>query len=128
MSKGSTKPAESGGDELAPREPASIPLMLPWAAPSFLAVKGIAHEPAARPAMKPDSRDVLLAAVAGARGWIEDLRLERVASLAEIADPECLSERHVRLLAPLAFVAPRIAGCRLVVSGHATQAALWRAA
>src|SRR5258708_22567442 len=29
-------------------------------------------------------------------------------SLAEIADRELLCERHVRLLAPLAFVAPRI--------------------
>jgi site-specific DNA recombinase len=82
--------------------------MLPWAAPSFLALKGIAHEPAARPAMKPESRGALLAAIAGARGWIEELRLGRAASLAEIADRECLGERHVRLFAPLAFVAPRI--------------------
>jgi hypothetical protein len=43
-----------------------------------------------------------------ARKWIEDLRLGRVASLAEIADRESLGERYVRLLVPLAFVAPRI--------------------
>ena len=82
--------------------------MLPWAAPSFLAVKGIAHEPTAMAAMKPEARDALLAAIARARRWLEDLRLGRVASLAEIADRELLCERHVRLLAPLAFVAPRI--------------------
>ena len=34
----------------------------------------------------------------------------RVASLAEIAEREGLGERHVRLLAPLAFVAPRVVG------------------
>ena len=80
--------------------------MLPWAAPSFEAVKGIVHEPIARAAMKPESRDALLAAIAKARGWIEDLRLGRVATLSEIADREGLGERHARLLAPLAFSAP----------------------
>ncbi len=49
--------------------------MLPWAAPSFLAVKGIAHEPTAMAAMKPEARDALLAAIARARRWLEDLRL-----------------------------------------------------
>ncbi len=51
-----------------------------------------------------------LAAIAKARGWTEDLRLGRVASRAEIADREGLGERHVRLLASLAFVAPRVVG------------------
>ena len=65
----------------------------------------IVHEPAAKPAMSPESRHALLAAIAKARGWIEDLRLGRIATLAEIADREGLGER---LLAPLAFVASRI--------------------
>ena len=56
--------------------------------------------------MKPESRDALLAAIAKARGWIEDLRLGRVATLSEIANRESLGERHVRLLSPLAFVSP----------------------
>jgi site-specific DNA recombinase len=55
------------------------------------------------------SRDALLAAIAKARGWIEDLKLSRVA-LAEIAKHESLGERHIRLLASLAFVAPRLVG------------------
>jgi site-specific DNA recombinase len=54
------------------------------------------------------SRDALLGAIAKARGWIENLRLDPVASLAEIADRESHGGRHVRLWAPLAFVAPRI--------------------
>ncbi len=57
--------------------------------------------------MSPEARDALLAAIARARGWMEDLRFGRVATLAEIADREGLGERHVRLLASLAFVGPR---------------------
>ena len=82
--------------------------MLPWAAPSFAAVKGVVHEPIAKAGMKPESRDALLAAIAKARGWIEDLQLGQATTLAEIADRESVGERHVRLLAPLAFIAPRI--------------------
>jgi ABC-type nitrate/sulfonate/bicarbonate transport system substrate-binding protein len=83
-------------------------LVLPWSAPTFAAVKGVIHAPTAKPAMHPETRDALLAAIAKARGWIEDLRLGRVATLAEIAEREGLGERHVRLLAPLAFAAPRV--------------------
>jgi hypothetical protein len=68
----------------------STTITLPWTAPSFVAVKGIIHEPGAKPTMKPESRDALLIAVAKARGWIDDI------------------ERHIRLLAPLAFLSPRI--------------------
>ena len=72
--------------------------MLPWAAPAFVAVKGIVHTPTTAPAMAPEARDALLAAIAKARGWIEELRLGRVATLAEIAECEGLSERHVHVL------------------------------
>jgi site-specific DNA recombinase len=85
-----------------------ITITLPWIAPSFKAVKGIIHEPGAKPTMKPESRDALLTAIAKARGWIDDIQLGRVASLAEIAEGEALGERHIRLLAPLAFLSPRI--------------------
>jgi site-specific DNA recombinase len=83
-------------------------ITLPWTVSSFVAVKGIVHAPCARPAMKPESRDALLAAIAKARAWIEDIRLGRVASLAEIAEREGQGERHIRLLALLAFASPRI--------------------
>jgi site-specific DNA recombinase len=68
-------------------------ITLPWTAPSFAAVKGIIHEPGEKPAMKPESRDALLAAIAKARGWIDDIRLGRFASFAEIAEREALCER-----------------------------------
>jgi hypothetical protein len=83
-------------------------ISVPWAAPSFAAVKGIVHAPFAKPAMKAESRDALLTAIAKARLWIDDLRLDRVASFAQIAEHESQGERHIRLLVPLAFVSPRI--------------------
>ena len=58
--------------------------------------------------MKSESRHALLTAIAKARGWIDDIRLSRTASFAEIARCESLGERHIRLLAPLAFLSPRI--------------------
>jgi hypothetical protein len=47
---------------------APIAITLAWTAPSFAAVKGIIHEPGAKPAMKAESRDALLTAIAKARG------------------------------------------------------------
>src|ERR1700730_11037686 len=61
--------------------PAAAMIALPWTAPSFAAMKGIIHEPSTKPTMKPESRDALLTAVAKARGWIDDIRLGRIASL-----------------------------------------------
>jgi hypothetical protein len=48
-----------------------------------------------------------LAAIAKARGWIADLVAGR-ADFTQIAQREGKVERHVRFLAPLAFVSPRI--------------------
>jgi hypothetical protein len=58
--------------------------------------------------MRPESRDALLIAIAKARGWIDDIRLGRFASFAEIAEREVQGDRHIRLLACLAFLSPRI--------------------
>jgi hypothetical protein len=54
-------------------------IALPWTAPSFAAMKGIIHEPSTKPTMKPESRDALLTVIAKARGWIDDIRLDRIA-------------------------------------------------
>ena len=75
---------------------------------SFAAVKGIVRAPCAKPAMRPECRDDLLTAIAKARGWIDELRLGRIGSVAEIAKREAQGERHIRLLAPLAFLSPRV--------------------
>jgi hypothetical protein len=58
--------------------------------------------------MLADERDVLLTAIAKARAWIDDIVEGRVASFAEIARQEGKVERHIRLLAPLAFVPPQM--------------------
>ena len=83
-------------------------ITLAWSCGSFAAVKGIVHAPSSKPAIKPESRDAVLAAISKARAWIEDIRLGRIACLADIAEREGQCERHIRLLAPLAFVSPRI--------------------
>jgi site-specific DNA recombinase len=64
------------------------------------------HVPAHNTPMKPGSRDLLLITIAKARSWIRDV--ERGRSLAAIAHREGKAERHIRHLAALAFVSPRI--------------------
>ena len=98
---------DPSASEQAPSRP-PITIKLPWIAPSFVAIKGILHAPSTKPAMSPERRDALLAAIAKARGWIEGIRLGRFASFAEIAEHEAQGERHIRLLAPLALLSPRI--------------------
>ena len=102
------KAERHGLDDLAPCHPPIPTITLPWTAPSFAEVKGIVHAPYTEPAMKPESRDALLAAITKARGWIDDIRVGAIGSFAEIAEREAQGERHIRLLAPLAFLSPRI--------------------
>jgi site-specific DNA recombinase len=70
-----------------------------------VAAKGVVHSPAPpKSEMSMVNRDALLAAIAKARLWIDDLAQGRVQSSAEIARREDRVARHIRLLAPLAFV------------------------
>src|SRR6516164_6721557 len=82
-------------------------LSLPWAAQAFASVKGVLHQPEARPTLKQETRDAILLAIAKARSWIDDIASGRVQSFCEIAEREGKVERHIRLLAPLAFIPPR---------------------
>jgi hypothetical protein len=68
--------------------------------------KGIVHVPAHNTPMKPGGRETLLIAIAKARKWVKDVA--RGQSFADIADREGKAERHIRHLARLAFVSPRI--------------------
>ena len=84
-------------------------ISVPWTAPAFVAVKGIIHAlPENGPTMTSDTRDTLLNAIAKARRWVDDITSGRVKSFAYIAKNEKKVERHIRLLAPLAFAAPSI--------------------
>jgi site-specific DNA recombinase len=92
--------------EADPVGPSGDVISLPWSAPAFSSVKGVLHQPEAKPTLKPETRDAILLAAAKARAWIDDLTSGRVRSFAEIAAREGKVERHIRLLAPLAFVSP----------------------
>jgi DNA invertase Pin-like site-specific DNA recombinase len=88
-------------------------IAVPWTSPVPAAVKGIIHVPAHNTPIKPGRREALLIAIAKARKWIDDLVHGRAASFAVIARREGKVERHIRLLAPLAFVSPRIVSALL---------------
>jgi site-specific DNA recombinase len=113
----SAQTEDPGLHDPAPCRPPTTTITLPWTAPSFQAVKGIIHAPCAKPAMKPETRVALLTAIAKARGWIDEIRLGRIGSFAEIAEREVQGERHIRLLVPLAFLSPRIVAA--IVDGTA---------
>ncbi len=100
-----------------PGDQDSITLALPWAVPVSIALKGILHEPKSAAEMTPAARDVLLIAIARAKIWIDDLVSGKAASFAEIAEREGKVERHIRFLAPLAFVSPWVVAA--IASGSA---------
>jgi len=72
------------------------------------ATRAVVHAPESRQPMSDQSRDLLLTAIAKARCWIDNVAEGHVASFADIAKREGKVERHIRLLAPLAFVQPRV--------------------
>src|SRR5713226_8960063 len=88
-------------------------IVIPWTSPVPASVKGIIHVPAHNTPIEPGRREALLIAIAKARKWIDDLAHGRAASFAVIARREGRVERHIRLLAPLAFVSPRIVSALL---------------
>ncbi len=87
-------------------DPQSTTITIPWAAPNFIAAKGILHTPSSQPTVKTETRDALLTAIVKARSWINELIEGRTESLAAIAKRERKVERHVRNLAQLAFLSP----------------------
>ncbi len=115
-----------------------ITLVLPWSTPNHKPEKGILREApqasesgatrvplsgqmmvraSAPRQLTPPARDALLLAIAKARRWVDDLASGRAQSFAEIAARENKVERHIRFLAPLAFVSPRIVSA--IASGEA---------
>ena len=105
--KNKDKPSKTGARSSRNSTAPSI-IAVPWASNASPRAKGVIHSPSQKSPMSEESRDALLAAIAKARAWIEDLAEGRIASFAEIATKEGKVERHIRLLAQLAFVAPRI--------------------
>jgi hypothetical protein len=90
------------------KRPVPFQINVPWTAPTFVAHKGIQHDPSSGSAMKPYARAAMLRAIGKARHWINDLIEGRAVSFNQIAADEDKDERHIRYLAQLAFVSPRI--------------------
>jgi site-specific DNA recombinase len=76
-------------------------------------VRGIVHVPAHNTPIRPGRREALLIAIPKAREWMDDLAHGRVASFAAVARREAKVKRHIQLLAPLAFLSPRIVSALL---------------
>ena len=106
-------PDPSGNDPAGHFSAAKTMITIAWSSPVPATVKGIIHVPAHNTPIKPSRRDALLIAIAKARKWVDDLASGRVTSFAAIARREGKVERHVRLLAPLAFLSPRIVSALL---------------
>ena len=109
--RSSDRPEGQSAHKSDDREVATPPgtvFTVPWSSAAFGEVKGILHSPSPPSRLSTETRDGLLSAIAKARIWIDDLVEGRVGSFSEIAMREGKVERHIRLLAPLAFVSPRI--------------------
>lgn len=93
-------------------------LSVPWTKRPSTAGKGLLHAPPAEESrLSPETRGALLKAIASARQWIADIESSAVENFSEIAKREGKLERHIRLLAPLAFTSPNL--IRSIVDGSA---------
>ena len=70
--------------------------------------KGVSHSPTRQSAMDDALRISLLTAIARSRSWIETILNDPTSDFRVLAISEKLAERHVRFLAPLAYLSPRI--------------------
>jgi hypothetical protein len=68
----------------------------------------VVHAPSARQTIDGKTPDTLLHVIARSRSWIDALLTGKFASFDDVALAESLAERHVRRLAPLAFLSPKI--------------------
>jgi hypothetical protein len=91
----------TGGEEV----PTSISVRF---TPTTRPYKGTAYSPAGSDTITDQTRSTLLGAIARSRDWLDDIMTERLSSFEQIAENEKLAERHVRFLAPLAYLSPRI--------------------
>ena len=77
-------------------------------APTTMPRKGIAHAPSSARHLDEATRLVLLRTIARSRDWIAMMITDPETDFATIARREDLAERYVRLLAPLAYLSPRV--------------------
>ena len=94
-------------------------IKLPWVKKCAVAKKGISCEPVGAAAIKPESQQAILNAIASARIWMDDLVSGRVSSIKEIARDEKITERYLRQLMSLAFASPHIV--RAIARGEGSE-------
>jgi hypothetical protein len=82
-------------------------LLIPFS-PKVVAQKGIARELINNGHVDAVAREKLLNAIRRASRWVEAVRSRKVESFDEIAAQEGVVVRHVRRLAPLAFLYPKV--------------------
>lgn len=70
--------------------------------------KGLTHAPPTNHGMNDVTRSALLTAIAKSREWVSAIEKDPAVDFATIAKQQDLAERHVRFLAPLAYLSPRI--------------------
>jgi site-specific DNA recombinase len=87
-------------------------ITMPWSPPLGRVARTVMAPPSATAAhvipMRADTRETLLVAIAKARQWVGELSSHRVASFGAISARESCTERYVRSILPLAFLAPEV--------------------
>ncbi len=89
-------------------EPASASDIVISFSPTISAENGITRGPADTGRIDAVGREKLLAAIRRASRWVEAVRSGEAESFDEIAAQEGIGDRHVRWLAPLAFLSPKV--------------------
>jgi len=95
-------------DESDREEPASASKIVIPFSPTVSTEKGITREPADNGRIDAVARQKLLNAIRRASKWVEAVRSGEAESFDEIAAQEGVGVRHVRRLARLAFVHPKV--------------------
>jgi len=106
------------GDGKAPNSAERRTIHIPWNPTAAKARKGVAWIPSTGSNLDPADRNALLTAIAKARSWMSDIVEGKAGSFHEIAAREGKVERHIRFLAPLAFLSPLI--IESILSGNAS--------
>lgn len=105
-----------GGIEIALRsssaaeQDAEVPVCIKRVAftPVGNLTKGIRHRPGASGGLTDADRTSLLAAIARSRAWVDAILSDPTETFETIAAREGRSARYIKLLAPLAYVPPRL--------------------
>ncbi len=84
-----------------------ITLTIPFT-PTLPSRKGVVHSPAVERTMNDNSRTALLAAIARAKVWVDEIMQDPAIDFTAIAARNRLGAAYVRRLASLAFLSPRI--------------------